>query len=138
MHFFSPKVWEGLNVIKTGRVMLGETNPMDSKPGTIRGDLCVQVGRYIFKVLISSEDSKGQWCVVACVRAVLQAALHGQCGSFQRWRKSCSPHRGRNTEQGWHSLPSACLLLPYPYVPLLCAMRPLKNGVFFALRLEIL
>ncbi|XP_046785420.1 nucleoside diphosphate kinase A isoform X2 [Gallus gallus] len=40
-------VWEGLNVIKTGRVMLGETNPMDSKPGTIRGDLCVQVGRNI-------------------------------------------------------------------------------------------
>lgn len=103
-------------MIKTGRVMLGETNPMDSKPGTIRGDLCVQVGRYIFKVLISSEDSKGQWCVVACIRAVLQAALHGQCGSSQRWRKSCSPHRGRNTEQGWHSPPSACLLLPYPYV----------------------
>merc|ERR1712018_983888 len=31
-------VWEGLDVVKTGRVMLGETNPKDSKPGTIRGD----------------------------------------------------------------------------------------------------
>merc|ERR1712141_273141 len=40
-------VWEGLNAVKTGRVMLGETNPADSKPGTIRGDLCVQVGRNI-------------------------------------------------------------------------------------------
>ncbi|KAL4648093.1 nucleoside diphosphate kinase A-like isoform X1 [Arapaima gigas] len=40
-------VWEGLNVVKTGRVMLGETNPADSKPGTIRGDFCVQVGRNI-------------------------------------------------------------------------------------------
>ncbi|XP_028820619.1 NME/NM23 nucleoside diphosphate kinase 2a isoform X2 [Denticeps clupeoides] len=40
-------VWEGLNVIKTGRVMLGETNPADSKPGTIRGDFCIQVGRNI-------------------------------------------------------------------------------------------
>ncbi|XP_067164327.1 nucleoside diphosphate kinase A [Apteryx mantelli] len=40
-------VWEGLNVIKTGRVMLGETNPIDSKPGAIRGDLCIQVGRNI-------------------------------------------------------------------------------------------
>ncbi|PNJ66004.1 NME1-NME2 isoform 3, partial [Pongo abelii] len=38
-------VWEGLNVVKTGRVMLGETNPADSKPGTIRGDFCIQVGR---------------------------------------------------------------------------------------------
>merc|ERR1712109_427046 len=30
-------------LIKTGRVMLGETNPKDSKPGTIRGDYCVEV-----------------------------------------------------------------------------------------------
>merc|ERR1712012_1280525 len=40
-------VWEGLNAVKTGRVMLGETNPADSKPGTIRGDFCVHVGRNI-------------------------------------------------------------------------------------------
>jgi len=40
-------VWEGLNVVKTGRVMLGETNPADSKPGTIRGDFCIHVGRNI-------------------------------------------------------------------------------------------
>ena len=40
-------VWEGLNVVKTGQVMLGETNPADSKPGTIRGDFCIQVGRNI-------------------------------------------------------------------------------------------
>jgi nucleoside-diphosphate kinase len=42
-----PMVWEGLNIVKTGRQMLGETNPIDSKPGTIRGDFCVQVGRNI-------------------------------------------------------------------------------------------
>ncbi|XP_065171943.1 nucleoside diphosphate kinase-like [Atheta coriaria] len=42
-----PMVWEGLNVVKTGRVMLGATNPADSAPGTIRGDYCVQVGRNI-------------------------------------------------------------------------------------------
>ncbi len=40
-------VWEGLNMVKTGRQMLGETNPADSKPGTIRGDFCIQVGRYL-------------------------------------------------------------------------------------------
>ncbi|KAK4029261.1 nucleoside diphosphate kinase [Daphnia magna] len=40
-------VWEGLNAVKTGRQMLGETNPADSKPGTIRGDFCIQVGRNI-------------------------------------------------------------------------------------------
>ncbi|XP_037086870.1 nucleoside diphosphate kinase B-like [Pollicipes pollicipes] len=42
-----PMVWEGLDAVKTGRVMLGETKPQDSKPGTIRGDYAVQVGRNI-------------------------------------------------------------------------------------------
>ena len=40
-----PMVWQGLNVVKTGRVMLGETNPTTSAPGTIRGDFSIQVGR---------------------------------------------------------------------------------------------
>ena len=44
-------VWEGLNAVKTGRVMLGATNPADSAPGTIRGDLCIQVNMSIIAVL---------------------------------------------------------------------------------------
>merc|ERR1739844_508234 len=40
-------VWEGLNVVKTGRVLLRETNPAASAPGTIRGDFAVHVGRNI-------------------------------------------------------------------------------------------
>merc|ERR1739847_251947 len=40
-------VWEGKGAVKTGRVMLGETNPKDSLPGTIRGDFCIDVGRNI-------------------------------------------------------------------------------------------
>merc|ERR1712107_623625 len=40
-------VWEGLNVVKTGRVMVGETNPAASLPGTIRGDYAIHVGRNI-------------------------------------------------------------------------------------------
>jgi nucleoside-diphosphate kinase len=40
-------VWEGLQAVKTGRVMLGATNPLDSVPGTIRGDYCIQTGRNI-------------------------------------------------------------------------------------------
>ncbi|XP_076352475.1 nucleoside diphosphate kinase A-like [Tachypleus tridentatus] len=39
--------WEGLNIVKTGRDIIGATNPMESSPGTIRGDLCIQVGRNI-------------------------------------------------------------------------------------------
>jgi nucleoside-diphosphate kinase len=40
-------VWEGRNAVATGRKMLGATRPDDSAPGTIRGDLCVDVGRNI-------------------------------------------------------------------------------------------
>jgi nucleoside-diphosphate kinase len=42
-----PMVWEGLNVVKTGRQMLGETDPANSLPGTIRGDYCIEIGRNI-------------------------------------------------------------------------------------------
>ncbi|RKP23711.1 nucleoside diphosphate kinase [Syncephalis pseudoplumigaleata] len=38
-------VWGGKEVVKTGRVMLGATNPLASAPGTIRGDFCIDVGR---------------------------------------------------------------------------------------------
>ncbi|XP_019700349.1 nucleoside diphosphate kinase [Harpegnathos saltator] len=53
-----PMVWEGLDVVKTGRVMLGETNPKDSAPGTIRGDYCIQVGRNIIHGSDSVESAK--------------------------------------------------------------------------------
>jgi hypothetical protein len=36
-------VWEGLDAVKTGRAMLGATNPLASAPGTIRGDYALQV-----------------------------------------------------------------------------------------------
>lgn len=57
-------VWEGKNVVKTGRVMLGETNPADSKPGTIRGDFCIEVGRNIIHGSDSVDSAKkeiGLW-----------------------------------------------------------------------------
>lgn len=39
--------WEGLDVIKQGRQMLGETQPLKSKPGSIRGDFSISLGRNI-------------------------------------------------------------------------------------------
>ena len=40
-------VWEGANVVASGRKMLGATKPFESDPGTIRGDFCIDVGRNI-------------------------------------------------------------------------------------------
>lgn len=39
--------WEGKDIIKQGRQMLGETQPLASKPGSIRGDYSIDLGRNI-------------------------------------------------------------------------------------------
>ncbi|KAF2649752.1 nucleoside diphosphate kinase [Lophiostoma macrostomum CBS 122681] len=40
-------IWEGRDAVKTGRVILGATNPLASSPGTIRGDYAIDVGRNV-------------------------------------------------------------------------------------------
>ncbi|WFD41934.1 nucleoside-diphosphate kinase [Malassezia psittaci] len=40
-------VWEGKDVIRQGRNMVGATNPLQALPGSIRGDYAVSVGRNI-------------------------------------------------------------------------------------------
>jgi len=42
-----PMVWEGKDVVRQGRVLLGETDPLKSKPGSIRGDFSIDMGRNI-------------------------------------------------------------------------------------------
>ncbi|KAF8821907.1 putative nucleoside diphosphate kinase [Cardiosporidium cionae] len=40
-------VWEGLDIVKQGRLMMGETKPCQSAPGTIRGTYCIDISRNI-------------------------------------------------------------------------------------------
>ncbi|KAH3899842.1 nucleoside diphosphate kinase SCDLUD_004139 [Saccharomycodes ludwigii] len=40
-------VWEGKDVVKQGRNILGATNPLNSAPGTIRGDFAIDMGRNV-------------------------------------------------------------------------------------------
>lgn len=51
-------VWVGRNVVKSGRMMLGATNPADSAPGTIRGDFCIEVGMNICHGSDSAENAE--------------------------------------------------------------------------------
>jgi len=51
-------VFEGHNVIKDGRKIIGATNPADSAAGTIRGDFAIQVGRNIIHGSDSAEGAK--------------------------------------------------------------------------------
>tara|TARA_Y100001968_G_scaffold126023_1_gene114953 strand:+ start:674 stop:1132 length:459 start_codon:yes stop_codon:yes gene_type:complete len=40
-------VWEGDGVIAGARKLIGVTNPLEADPGTIRGDLAVNIGRNV-------------------------------------------------------------------------------------------
>uniref|UniRef100_A0A8D0HA59 Nucleoside diphosphate kinase n=1 Tax=Sphenodon punctatus TaxID=8508 RepID=A0A8D0HA59_SPHPU len=51
-------VWQGLDVVKTARMMIGETNPADSKPGTIRGDFCIEVSKNVIHGSDSVESAQ--------------------------------------------------------------------------------
>ncbi|MFN9624375.1 MAG: nucleoside-diphosphate kinase [Cyanobacteriota bacterium] len=40
-------VWEGDGVIGSARLMIGATKPLEAGPGTIRGDLAINIGRNV-------------------------------------------------------------------------------------------
>ena len=40
-------VWEGEGVIASARKLIGATKPLEAEPGTIRGDLAVNIGRNV-------------------------------------------------------------------------------------------
>lgn len=51
-------VWQGDNVIKVAREMMGKTNPTEATPGTIRGDFAVQMGMNIIHGSDSVESAE--------------------------------------------------------------------------------
>ncbi|XP_015285211.1 PREDICTED: nucleoside diphosphate kinase, mitochondrial [Gekko japonicus] len=51
-------VWEGHNVVKTCRVVVGETNPAEAKPGTVRGDFSIHVSRNVVHASDSVETAQ--------------------------------------------------------------------------------
>uniref|UniRef100_A0A803TYL9 Nucleoside diphosphate kinase n=1 Tax=Anolis carolinensis TaxID=28377 RepID=A0A803TYL9_ANOCA len=51
-------VWQGLEVVKAARTMIGETNPVDAKPGTIRGDFCIDIGMNVIHGSDSVESAQ--------------------------------------------------------------------------------
>ncbi|XP_047428777.1 nucleoside diphosphate kinase 3 isoform X2 [Mugil cephalus] len=69
-------VWQGLDVVKTARKMMGETNPADSLPGTIRGDFCVEVGKNVIHGSDSVENAQKE------------ISLWFRQNEIQRWEKS--------------------------------------------------
>ena len=57
-------VWEGENVIKLARIMMGATKPEESSPGTIRGDYAVTLSHNVIHgsdSLASAEREISLW-----------------------------------------------------------------------------
>ncbi len=46
-------IWQGAHAVDTCRNMVGDTDPWDASPGSIRGDFCVNIGR---NVCMASEN----------------------------------------------------------------------------------
>ena len=92
--------WEGKDIIKQGRQMLGETQPLASKPGSIRGDYSIDLGRYVSVWFLCSfpqhSETLGQnkHCPNLCpisgtfVTAAIrpkQRLMSWKCGSQKEW-----------------------------------------------------
>ncbi|GIX60788.1 nucleoside diphosphate kinase [Babesia caballi] len=51
-------IWEGPDAIKLGRLMLGGTHPLQSAPGTLRGDFCLASNRNVVHASSSPSDAE--------------------------------------------------------------------------------
>jgi nucleoside-diphosphate kinase len=72
-------VWEGDGVVASARKVIGATNPLASEPGTIRGDLGVNIGRN----LIHGSD--------AIETAQQEVALWFKPEELANWKPTVSP-----------------------------------------------
>ena len=72
--------WEGDNVIEMARAMMGKTNPKDAAPGTIRGDLAIDVGRNLVHGSDSPESARRE------------LALFFAAGELVDWSRDADAH----------------------------------------------
>ena len=74
-------VWEGDGVIASARKLIGATKPLEAEPGTIRGDLAINIGRNVIHGsdgVDTAEFEIGLW--------FQEAELNDWIPSDQSWR----------------------------------------------------
>ncbi len=57
-------VWEGDGVVASARKLIGATNPLAAEPGTIRGDLAINIGRNLIHgsdAIETAQQEIGLW-----------------------------------------------------------------------------
>ncbi len=75
-------VWEGDGVIAGARRLIGATNPLEAEPGTIRGDLAVNIGRNVIHG--SDGDETAQFEISLWFKS---SEINDWIPSDQGWRK---------------------------------------------------
>ena len=109
-------VWEGKNVVATGRKIIGATNPLASEPGTIRGDFAIDVGRNIIHGSDSVESAKREIALWFKQEEIAEytptikpwyVLASNQNGLPDGWRHSWRPHKGA-VQGRMHGRRSAC------------------------------
>ncbi|BFZ54234.1 nucleoside diphosphate kinase Ndk1 [Savitreella phatthalungensis] len=76
-------VWEGIDAVKTGRTLLGATNPLASAPGTIRGDYAIAVGRNVCHGSDSVENAKKEIALWFSESEVLSWNNHSEAWVYE-------------------------------------------------------
>ena len=66
--------FQGLNAVKKTRNLVGSTNPVDAAPGTIRGDLGLDIGRNLIHASDSVEN------------AALELAIYFEESEYVTWQ----------------------------------------------------
>ena len=56
-------VWEGVNPVQHTRNIIGATDPVEAAPGTIRGDLAMEIGRNLVHAADSLENAKNEMLI---------------------------------------------------------------------------
>mmetsp|Transcript_88253 Transcript_88253/g.252336 ORF Transcript_88253/g.252336 Transcript_88253/m.252336 type:complete len:150 (+) Transcript_88253:664-1113(+) len=89
-------VWKGKGAVEAGRAILGETNPLASPAGTVRGDFGVDVGRNLCHgsdsaeaaekeiAMWFSEDQIVEWSPK--MAALVVEDVDDECVLFVSWR----------------------------------------------------
>jgi nucleoside-diphosphate kinase len=72
-------VWQGLRAVDAVRKTVGKTHPVDAEPGTIRGDLALEIGRN----LIHASDG--------LQKAEAEVALFFTPQEFVDWSRTSDP-----------------------------------------------
>ena len=95
-------VWQGKDVIKVSRDMIGMTNPLTSAPGTIRGDLAVNIGR---NVIHGSDGVEGGASLDMDIVQLLARAYTTMCYPTRLPQRLPRSRCGSSRTSWWSSTP---------------------------------